>query len=137
MMGLGLYLSLEREIPNVDPLAIDGKSLARAQFLLDDIARREQVLPIRSMLCADQKEALDFLEDIGLDPDEIKLPEEQWFPAGEGRRTVHTLLTHLRTTPDCVPNTERVIADLEAMDHVLAAAEAQQVRFHFALDLPL
>ena len=77
------------------------------------------------------------LEDIGLDPDEVKLPEEQWFPAAEGRRCIQALLTHLRKSPDCVANYDRVIADLEAIDHVLAAAEQQQVRFHFSLDLPL
>lgn len=136
-MGLGLYISLERDISGVDPLAIDGKSLARAQFTLDVVAREHHVPTIRSLLCVDRQEAMDFLEDIGVDPDEVKLPEEQWFAAAEGRRTVATLLNHLRTAPHIVANHDRVVADLEAMDKVLAAAEAQQVRFHFALDLPL
>jgi hypothetical protein len=136
-MGLGLYLSLEREIAGVDPLGIDGKSLARAQFVLDRIAREQQIRPLKSLLCVDRKEAMDFLEDVGLDPDEIRLPEEEWFAASDGRATVARLLSHLRQSPDSVPNADRVIADLEAIEKVLAAAEEQQVRFHFSLDLPL
>jgi hypothetical protein len=136
-MRLGLYVSLEREVPGVDPLAMDGKSLAGAQFILDEIARQLRVRPLRSLLCTDRKEALDFLEDIGVDPDEITLPEEEWYPPSEGRKTVRRLLDHLGRAPENVPNADRVVADLEAIDRVLAAAEEQQVRFHFALDLPL
>lgn len=136
-MGLGLYVKLERDLAGVDPLAIDGKSLARAQFVLDRVAAAAQLPTIRAMLCADRQEAIDFLEDIGVDPDEVKLDEEKWYPPAEGRRCVHGLLAHLREVPDQVAQSERVIADLEAMDKVLRVAEQQQVRFHFALDLPL
>src|SRR5437763_1252069 len=108
-MGLGMYVSLERDLAGVDPLGIDGKALARAMFALDGLAAKLQVPTIKSMLSVDRKEALDFLEDIGVDPDEVKLPDEAWYPAAEGRRTVRGYVEHLQKTPQSVPNAERVL----------------------------
>jgi hypothetical protein len=136
--NLGLYISLEQTIPGVDPMGMDGRAAARAQFVLDAIAERLKVPTITSLLCADRNEVVEFLEDVGVDTDEFGVPDEHWFPAAEGLRSVTALLTLLRKAASpSVPNVVRVIADLEAMEKVLRAAEKSGIRFHFSMDLPL
>lgn len=129
-MGVSIYLSLQKDIAGVDPLAIDGKLLAQAQDTLDDFAERAGLKTIAEMTSFSDEELDDFFDDEA----EMPMNEEQWFAAADGLATVRAMLVQLRAHPNFVPRSKDVIEDLAAIEAVLLAAEQAHVRFHFSID---
>jgi hypothetical protein len=133
-MGVALYVVLEREVAGFDASSVCGKFLAKAQSRLDGIARRHGLTPLTDLISTNPEEATALLGGEGGVPEGVELPAEQWFDPAEGPRAVRGLLDHIRAEPSAVPNSRRVVADLEATEQVLAAAAVQGIRFHLAVD---
>ncbi|HEX4946242.1 MAG TPA: hypothetical protein VFZ34_06250 [Blastocatellia bacterium] len=129
-MGIAVYLVLEEEIAGVDPLSVDGKMLAQVQDRLDQITEGAGLKTIAEMTSFSDDELDGFFEEDEARP----ANEEQWFAAADGLATVRALLQQLQVAPDLVPRSKDVIEDLLTIETVLVAADAQQLRFHFALD---
>jgi hypothetical protein len=135
-MGLGWHVILERELslPPADPA--QGRSLIFYQHELDELARRLEVAPLTGFVSAVPERVAEYLRAQGLDPDTFPVADEEWFSAPEGMATVRSLIAHIRATPKTVTDPLRIVRDLEAIEHVLALAAAQEVRFHLASELP-
>jgi hypothetical protein len=135
-MGLGWHVVLERElpVPAVDPA--QGRSLIFFQHELDELARRLELEPLTGFVSAVPDRVAEYLREQGLDPEKFPVPEEEWFEAADGLATVRGLVAHLRATPKSVTDPVRVLRDLDAVERMLVLAEAAEVRFHLASQLP-
>ena len=135
-MGVGWYVTLQRELPGVDPSAVDGKALIHAQHQLRVIAERLGLTPLLAFLATNPAELGWFLQREGLDPEDYPLPEEEWFDPANGLATVRGLLADLRRDPRGINWAEQVVRDLEALAVILDAAAREQVPFHLSTGLP-
>lgn len=140
-MGVGYYCSLERSIQGVDPLAVDGKALARAHFE----SQSSEGYPdspfatLDEVFSVDPSAAIAFAESEGIDLDGAKPPPIKWSNAGLGLKIVSELLSKLRdqNNPISLPvSCEDIAIDLEAIAVVLRAAEKEGVRFYLTCDTP-
>lgn len=136
-MGLGWYVILERELPEAVILKEGGKALIHHQHELDELARRLDLTPLSALVSVRPAAIASYLEQQGLDPEQVPIPDEEWHEAGEGLKTVRGVLEHVRRVPEAVPNSFRVIQDLEGIEKALIVAEREGVLFHLASDLPL
>lgn len=136
-MGLGWYVVLERELPGVAINKDGGKALIHHQHELDELAERLELLPLSDLVSVRPQAVAAYLQQQGLDPDEIPIPDEEWHDAAEGLKTVRGLLEHLRKEPAAVPNSSRVVQDLQGIEKALIVAEREKALFHLASDLPL
>jgi hypothetical protein len=132
-MGVSIYVSLERDIAGVDPLAINGKPLSRAIDTLDAWARANGLTPLMEMVSSPPDEVADLM-DVDVDDLPEHLAAEQWFSAADGLKTIRAMIEYLQQEPTAVKASDDVLADLQDIEAVLVAAEQAQVRFHFSLD---
>lgn len=140
-MGLGWYVVLERELPEAAIAKEGGKALIHHQHELDDLARRLDLMPLSGLVSVRPAALAAYLQQQGLDPNEIPIPDEEWYDPAEGLKTVRGLIEHLRKAPGAapatVPNSVRVVQDLQGIEKALIVAEREKVQFHLASDLPL
>jgi hypothetical protein len=135
-MGLGWHVALQSPIPGVNPADVDGKALIHRQHDLDELARRVGVEPLSHFVSANPETLAGYLTQQGLDPGEYSLPEEEWFAAAEGLKTIRGLLAELSSRPDAVLDSYRILRDLEAIERILQAASQAQVAFHLESAMP-
>lgn len=132
-MGVSIYVSLEKDIAGVDPLAINGKPLSKAVDVLDERAQAKGLRPVMEMVSSPPEEVADFM-DVDVDDLPEHLAAEQWFAAADGLKTIRAMIEHLQQHPTAVKASDDVLTDLQDIEAVLVAAEAQQVKFHFSID---
>jgi hypothetical protein len=132
-MGISISMSLEKEIAGGDLLAIVGKGRNKAIDWLDAWAQRNGLPPIMEMVSSPPGEVAEMM-DVGIDDLSEHLASEQRFPAAAGLRTVRAMIEYLHQQSTAIKSSNDVLIDLPGIETVLVMAEAQQVRFHFALD---
>ena len=128
-----LFVAFERDIPDFDPY-VNGHALSDSERKLERIAKELKVTPLMNFFGQNPEEAAAFIEDEGGDPDEIDIPDEAWFDATDGLRTIETLLEHLGTNPDALPNTDGVISELKEWQTVLKRAAADGIGWHLEVE---
>ncbi len=179
-MGLALFVSFEREIPEIKGWDMCGKTLARNMDELDKTARRlglellgnmvsvsredvegllgedfdgdaeppETARPPKAsangnkhpspeqldeMITAIEREFADLERDLRAAKAE-GIPDEQWFPAAAGLKTVRGLMTHVRENPKKFKHSAALLEDLGELERYLAIADDEGVRFHLTPD---
>ena len=135
-MGLGWHVALDKPIPGLKAPAADGKALIHRQHDLDEIAGRLGCEPLTRFVSVNPAALSRYLQEQGLDPDNFPIPDEEWFEAAEGLKTVRGLLAHIKSRPDAVLDAGRIVRDLQAIEQILAVAEQAQVLFHLTSDMP-
>jgi hypothetical protein len=132
-MGASFYISLERQIEDIDPLDMDGKAVCRAAQALETLAQRLGITPLMSFLSADPADLANYGDDL---PEEAiaDLPPRTYFPAEDGLKTVRALCNHLRQNPNAVPNGGEALVDLFEFEKILARAVEEDIRWHLAGD---
>ena len=133
-MGAELFIVLEREIPDFDAY-VNGRRLSQAEPQLDAFAAELDVTPLMNFFSQNPQEALDLMGDFGAEAGDIELPDETWFDAAEGLRTVQALIGRLRQNPNLCQNAADVVSDLEEFKAVLSRARDEGVRWHLAVDI--
>jgi hypothetical protein len=132
-MGSALFIVLEHEIPGFDTF-VNGKSLSKASEELDAAAAQLGVQPLMGFFSKDPEELAEFLNDEGSALDELPIPEETWYTAADGLKTVDALLDHYQTAASPTPQTQKIVSDLLEFQNVLRRAEAEGVRWHLDID---
>lgn len=130
-MGAALFITLEREIPDIDASSVGGKLLSRNLDWLNEASVKLNVRPLGDLISLNPEEAAAFLEGEGLDAGGLTIPAEQWFGADEGLATVGALLQHTESTK---PEEKKLLEDLRTCKQVLEQAKQNNVRFHFTVD---
>ncbi len=93
-----------------------------------ETATRLGVRPLMEFFSQNPEEARDFFEGEGMD--DVEIPDEQWFPAEEGLRTVQALLREVDSSQELKDTKE----DLLQFERVLGEAQKNKVRWHLAVD---
>ena len=129
-MPTAYAIVLEKQIENLDS-SMDGRMLARASEVLDDIANQCRVRPLTGFTSIDPAEAAAFFEDEGIDLNSAKLPPLQRFSAEEGLFTIRALIAHLTSLGSIPRNSLGIIDDLRNCERILTKAQEHEVRWHF------
>lgn len=103
----------EPELPQIPPQM--GKKLPEPV--------REQI----AEMVAEVEQNLQALKKEGI-------PEEQWFAPSDGLKTVRGLLIYVQDHPRKFKQSSLLLDDLREVEHYLAVAETEQVRFHLTPD---
>ncbi|MDJ0941183.1 MAG: hypothetical protein QNJ00_15595 [Woeseiaceae bacterium] len=129
-MSVAIYIVCEREVEGTDTF-VDGKALGHVDpDVLASIETRLGVTPMYDMISADPEEIGEFFEGV----DDAEIPPETWYPASKGLETVRALRAHLAENPSGLGNAAAVIEDLDDFERLLRYLDANEVRFHFAMD---
>jgi hypothetical protein len=134
-MASGWRVVLEQELPANAAPADTGKALLYFQRQIDELAERLQVPSLSGFFSRSPYDIAEYLRGQGVEPNFDHLPDEEWFDAAEGLRTVRAIIEELRTFPAAVPAPEKVVADLEDVERALILAESKGLRFHLGRTL--
>lgn len=132
-MAWTIVVTLEKELPEAAAAylkAKPGKALARESDRLDTAARSRGVTPPTSLLSESRESIIAQFKEAGFDPEKMRIPAEQWFPASEGLRTVRALAEHVTAHLNNFKQPNPILRDLKAAEALLAQAEAAGIRFH-------
>jgi hypothetical protein len=132
-MGSALFIMLEHEIPEFHQSEY-SKILANAGEELDAVAAQLGVQPLMSFFSKDPEEVAEFLDDEGVALDEMPIPDETWYTADDGLKTVDALLGHYQSVANATSQTEDIVRDLQEFQSVLRRAAAAGVRWHLDVD---
>jgi hypothetical protein len=132
-MGSALFIALEHEIPGFDQSEY-SKVLASAGEELDSVATQLGVQPLMSYFSKDPEEVAEFLDDEGVVLDEMPIPDETWYTAADGLKTIDALLGHYQSVADPPSQTDDIVKDLLEFQGVLRRAAAEGVRWHLDVD---
>jgi hypothetical protein len=132
-MSVALYIVAEKEIEGFD-LFVNGKAVGRSNHM-EKLAKKAGFTPLMDMVSHDPEEMRGLIEDAGGDPDEMDIPEEQWFPAKQGLDAVVAHIEYLQKNPKAINNTAEILDDLREFETVLKRLVKEKVRFHFAIDI--
>ncbi|MGE0085966.1 MAG: hypothetical protein AB7S75_16280 [Desulfococcaceae bacterium] len=131
-MGLAWYIVSEKEIKGFDTF-VDGKAIAHAdEKILADIFSSLNVPPLMSFFSQNPEETGDFFDYEADIPE--NLPEEEWFSAADGLKTVRALTVHLQAHPESVAESEEILEDLKEYERILSRFEKEGIRWHLAID---
>lgn len=132
-MPLLITITLDKPIPELAAFTKGGtgKALARETDRLDSAARRKDVSPITELLSESQAVLIEQMKADGFDPSKMRLPPEQWFPAGDGLKTVRALHAHVSANLNDFKQPNPILRDLKAAETLLIAAESAGAKFHF------
>lgn len=133
-MAQAIIVTLEKELPEASAAytkAKSGKALARETNRLDLAARTRKVQQITTMLSESPAALIEQMKEAGMDPARMRVPPEQWYPAAEGLTTVRALAEHVTAQMNDFKQPNPILRDLKAAEALLAAAQAEGVKFHF------
>ncbi|GAA4442686.1 hypothetical protein [Bremerella cremea] len=124
---------LHRNIPKLSA-KVRGKAIAGAEPLLQRLARKLQVVPLTEFHSQSPDEAARKMKASGIDVAGIDLPAETWYAPIQGLQTVMAFREYLADHPATLPNTDDVVAELDAWHEVLAKATAEHVAWHLSIE---
>lgn len=133
-MATSIVVTLEKDLPEATAAyrkAKPGKALARESDRLDTAARGRAVTALTSLLSESREALIAQFKEAGFDPEKMRIPPEQWFPAADGLKTVRALAEHVTARLNDFKQPNPILRDLKASETLLAVAEAANVRFHF------
>ena len=133
-MAQAMLITLEKDVPGASEAyakSKTGKALAREADRIDLAARTRKVAQPASLLSENPAALMAEMEAQGFDPNKMRIPPEQWFPAADGLVTVRALIEHVNANLNNFKQPNPILRDLKAAEALLAAAEAAGVRFHF------
>jgi len=123
------YLMLQEKIPGVDATGLEGRALSKHSKKLEAMAKRAGVTSLMNLFSSSEEEMAGFLEDHGT---EVNLPEEKWFTADEGLKTITALLGALADAPSS--ENSALTTELAQFQQVLQAARSRNIRWHLGID---
>ena len=133
-MAQAILITLERHVPEASETYVKsktGKAFARELERIDFAARKCKVAQPSTMLSESSAALIEQLKADGFDPAKMRLPPEQWYPAADGLKVVRALIEHIGVHLNDFKQPNPILRDLRAAEALLAAADAESVRFHF------
>jgi hypothetical protein len=133
-MAQALLITLEKDLPDATAAYAKGKTgkaLARELERIDFAARKVKVAQPSTMVSESQAALIAQLKEDGFDPAKMRIPPEHWYTAAEGLAVVRPLIEHIGANLNDFKQPNPILRDLKAVESLLAAADAEGVRFHF------
>lgn len=124
-----VYIILQKNIPGVNAHGQEGHALSKHSDELDTLAKRTGVKPIMSFFSVKKDEALGLVdgEDIG-----VRIPDERWFAAEDGLKTISALIKAVGNQPDA--KSLALVKELAYFQSVLEEARSHNVPWHLGID---
>jgi hypothetical protein len=129
-VGVSFNVAFNKKVPPYDKLGGDHMALGEGGERLDKVAAARGLATLNQFVSIDPEEAAELS---GLDPEELGLPPLEWFDPAAGLAAVRGLAALIRAEPKVVPKGAALLADLEAVEQELAAAQQRKARFRFCL----
>ena len=125
------YIVLQESIPGIDGISLEGRALSQHSDELQELAQKAGVQPLTSFFSVDKE---DIWGLIGEDSERvgIQVPEQRWFAAEDGLRTVKALLAAVATLPSALR--EKLTSELTEFQRVLGAAQARAIGWRLGID---
>ncbi len=123
------YIVLQEKLPGVDATGLEGLALSKHSEKLEALAKQAGVISLMNLFSAGEEEMAGFLEDHDAT---VNPPEEKWFSAEEGLKTITVLLRALADAPSSEHSA--ITAELRQFEEVLQAARSRNVRWHLGID---
>lgn len=129
-----MYIVVEGEDPGFN-IFVNGRSLARHEDALEQLALRLGVRPLIEFFSADENSMSLLIEEGAGNPDLIRrLPPPQWYPPHDGLTTVHALIQSLDENPQQLGSEgEEVLSELLEYARVLDKTMKRNLRWHLAV----
>lgn len=135
-MSVAYYIVPEREVPGLDCF-VNGKALAHVRdSVIERACRGASVRPLLDFLSSDPQDDAEFYAEEGIDPPLGGFPDEEWFAADDGLRTIRGLLSRVGDLAAAAESgyADHVADDLRQYEAVLVGLERAGVRWHLAVD---
>ncbi len=135
-MSAAFFIVLDTKAPGFDT-EVNGKYLSQDVTGLKTVAESLDIRPLEEYVSYSPEEAVEIMEDMGIDADEIagmELPEQNWYDPQEGLDWVRKVSEHLEANPLAVTNQEGVLADLADYASVFERAKAIGARWNLKVD---
>ena|SRR5687767_4326851 len=130
-MSAAYYIVVNSPDPGFETF-VNGKALSRADAALESAAVKAGVKPLREFFSVSADDLATLAEEFGDEMEDAgPSPEEQWFAAGDGLRTIKALLAGLESNPLALG--EGVREDLLEFEAVLQQATDRDLRWHLAV----
>ena len=129
-----MYIVVEGEDPGFD-IFVNGRSLARNEDTLEQLALRLGVRPLIEFFSADENSMSLLIEEGAGNPALMRrLPPPQWYSPSDGLDTVRTLLAALAEEPQLLgTDGPQVLAELGEYAVVLEKTQERDLRWHLAV----
>lgn len=129
-MGLSFNVAFDKTVSPYGKLGPDHSALGSAVLKLDEIATKRCLPTLSQFQFIDIEE---MAETFGLDPSELGPPATEWHDASAGISALQALCSLLRSETKVLPKSAAVLAELEAVEQELIAAQKRKAKFHFCL----
>lgn len=133
-MGLGVVITLERELPGIDTRSISGRAIAAKRHDIDSIAHELDLRGLGEFVSFSQVEAEALADDMKFDAPVAGRGRGRWFSSAEALEVMRAVMSYLRENPDEIDDHEPVLVELDAMAKVLEVAASENVGFRFSVD---
>jgi hypothetical protein len=133
-MAASMYIVIEGEDPGFDTF-VNGRSLARHEDALEQLALRLGERPLIEFFSADENSMSLLIEEGAGNPDLMRrLPPPQWYSPEQGLSTIRALLKALEDDPQQLGSEgEEVVSELLDYAKVLKKAMDRKMRWHLAV----
>ncbi len=147
-MGAAYFIVVQKPIPGMEASAeLSGVALAANETELNQIARKAGVTPLMNYISMSETDYAPFVDDDDENTGDSgvfaspanegaeSVIREVWFHAADGLKTVEALLMRLEQPEAQLRDKEKVIAELQKLRQVLAAADHHEIRWHLLIDV--
>jgi len=124
------YIVLEKQITGAGTF-VNGNLLSKNSDALEKLAKKLCVTSLMSFFSVSKEDVASLFGD-SASVDNIPVPDEKWFSAEDGLRTVNTLLKNLSASR--IRDSDRVEGNLREFVRVLELAKSNGIRWHLAID---
>ncbi len=132
-LGVGIAVTLDREVEGVVPENFEGHALNQARWELSEAAEEAGLQPLDEFVSMSPEESEILAADLNFDTDVDGVTPAGWFDSRVGLRLVQTLLGTVTKDPEAFPGEHTLVAELTALETVLAAAVRAGARFRLSV----
>ena len=132
-MGVGIAVTLDREVEGVVPENFEGHALNQARWELSEAAEEAGLQPLDEFVSMSPEESEILAADLNFDTDVDGVTPAGWFDSRVGLRLVQTLLGTVKKDPEAFPGEHTLVAELTALETVLSAAVRAGARFRLSV----
>ncbi len=122
---------LHRKISGEQPAS--ANAIAKSEVALGRLARKLGVVPLTEFKSQSPDSALELLASEGLDTSELDLPGESWFNPLQGLQTVVALRDYLQDHPATIPDSDKILLELERWKETLVQASQAGIAWHLSV----
>ena len=132
-MGVGIAVALDREVAGAAPDDFEGRAIQQARWELSEAAEEAGLRPLDEFVSMSPEESEILASDLNFDSEVDAATPVGWFESDAGLALARTLLRRVRSAPEAFPAPGELVAELAALEAILAAAALAGARFRLSV----